>query len=145
MDASISSSVSASRRFQSVLPFRRGASRETIVIFFSFISPRTPRSYDPAHIVPKRADDHHLSAVEKPAHDVARFSTSIGSQCDDRTIEDDAQFLKIDASFAQNANAFCIVPSERTNPCEQLIEVFRHSDPPPMGGCDTIGIAESSL
>src|SRR5665647_2102101 len=70
IDASISSSVSASTRFQSVLPFRRGASRETIVIFFSFISPRTSRRYDPTYITSKCANDDQFQVVKKTAHHV---------------------------------------------------------------------------
>jgi thymidine kinase len=81
------------------------------VIFFSFISPRTSRRYDPTHIASQRADDDHFPAIEKSAHHIARFAASIGSNSDRRAFEDEAQFFKVDAAFAQDAIALLVIPS----------------------------------
>jgi hypothetical protein len=99
------------------------------VIFFSFISPRTSRRYDPTYITSKCANHDQFQVVKKTAHHVAHFAASIGSNSDRRAFEDEAQFFKVDAAFAQDSIALLIIPSERTNLCEQSIKVFRHSVP----------------
>src|SRR5664280_3073458 len=71
IDASISASVSLRSVAQSVLPFFRGASRETIVIFFSFISSRSSCRYYPTQVTPKCTYDDDFNVIEKSEHHVA--------------------------------------------------------------------------
>src|SRR5450759_892628 len=95
IDALISASVSLRSLSKSVLPFRRGASRETIVIFLSFIAPRTPRRYDPTHVTSKRTNDDDFYVVEKAEYHVAHFAFSIRAPNERRTIEDYMYVIKV--------------------------------------------------
>src|SRR6266508_3562404 len=52
------------------LPIFRGSSRETTVIFFSFISPRPSCRYDPANITANSANDDHFYVFEKSENHV---------------------------------------------------------------------------
>jgi hypothetical protein len=99
-----------------------------MVIFFSFISPRTSRRYDPTHFASQRADDDQFSVIEKTAHHVARFAASIGPNSDRGAFEQEAQFFEVDVSFAKNALAFFVVPSKCTNLRKQPVKIFCHRE-----------------
>jgi len=56
---------------------------------------------------------------------------------DRRALEEEAQLFEVDATFAQDAITLFVVPSIRTDLCEQPIKVFRHSEVPQELGCDS--------
>src|SRR5436190_7163643 len=76
--ASISASVRLLNFFQSVFP-RLGSSRETTVIFFSFITPRSPRRNQATVSVAEGTDDDRLIVVNEPKHHVTDFVPAIRS------------------------------------------------------------------
>jgi hypothetical protein len=99
------------------------------VIFFSFIAPRTSCRYDPTHISSECADNDQFQVVEKSKHHVADFALTVRPPGDRWAIEKEAQFFKIDVTFAQDTITLLIVPSECTDLCEQSFKVVRHSGP----------------
>src|ERR1700687_4147379 len=72
----MSTSVSASTRAQSVLPFL-GESLETIVIFFSLVSARAPCRDDPAERPAERAGDRDFPALDISEDLVSDFAMTI--------------------------------------------------------------------
>jgi hypothetical protein len=100
---------------------------------------------DVGSIALKRADDHDLNVFEKPEDHVTRFAFAIGPANERRSGEDQSRILKVDMAFAQSSLALGRIPIKIANPREQFCNVFRHSDTPPSGGCDTFSIAEGSL
>jgi hypothetical protein len=106
------------------------------VVFFSFISPRTSRRYDPTHVAPERTDDDNFYAVEKSEHHVTHFALSIGPPNNDRTIENETRIVEVDLPLAQNSIAFVVVPFEFANAREQrAVIVFDHGHSPRQRGC----------
>src|SRR5712671_4629441 len=74
----MSSSVSASTRAQSVLPFL-GESLETIVIFSSFVASRAPRRDEPAEGPADRAGDRDFPLLDIPEDLIPDFAMTIRS------------------------------------------------------------------
>ena len=146
MDSSICSSVNAARAAQSVFP-RRGSSRETTVIFPSFVPARAPRRNEPALLAAERAGDRDFPAMDVSEDLVPDFVMAVGSTDERVAVENPFHILEVDLVDAQIACALLLMPSERANAREQLLHVFifRHSEAPPRGGCDTIRITEGSL
>jgi hypothetical protein len=93
----------------------------------------------------KRTDDHDLNAFEKSEDHGTRFALAVGPTNERRPREDKSRILKVDMAFAQYPLALGRIPFKIANLREQLRDVFRHSDPPPDGGCDTFSIAEGLL
>src|SRR4029077_7961404 len=112
---------------------------------FSFISTRSSGRYDPTQFTSERADDGEFYAIEHPKNDIARFTFSVGPINNCRSIKDEAHLVEVNSAFANGPIAFGGVPAKVANPREQFRKFFRHSDPPPNGGCDTFCIAEGSL
>src|ERR1700730_17055169 len=77
IDASLSSSVRLRSFSQLVLLLRGGVSRETRVIFFSFISPRSSSRNDPADLFTDRTDHDNLYIFQKPKDHVTRFTLAV--------------------------------------------------------------------
>src|SRR6266404_6719554 len=125
----MSSSVRASTRAQSVLPFL-GESLETIVIFLPLISPRAPGGDDPAERPAERAGDRDFPALDIPEDLIPDFAMTIRSADEGVAIENSSDVLEVDLMIAQVAFAFFRVPSEIANACEQPLQLFRHSKPP---------------
>jgi hypothetical protein len=65
-------SVKASNADQSALPFRE-ASRETTVIFSSFVLARAPRRDDPAFVFADRADDGDFAFIDISEYLISDF------------------------------------------------------------------------
>jgi hypothetical protein len=114
-------------------------------MFFSFISACSSRRYDPTHISSECADNDQFQIVEKTVHLVAHFTFSIRTMSDHRTLEEEAQFFEVDASFSLDVLALFFIPPERTDLCEQSIKIFRHSEAPQESGCDTSVSTKGSL
>src|SRR6202521_2541925 len=74
----MSSSVSASTRAQSVLPFL-GESLETIIIFLSFVAACAPRRDEPAECATDRAGDRDFPPLDIPEDLIPEFIMTIGS------------------------------------------------------------------
>jgi hypothetical protein len=70
---------------------------------------------------------------------------AVGSTDKRIAVENSFHILEVDLVNTQIASAFHLMPSERTNAREQCLHIFRHSDLPPKGGCDTLCITEDSL
>src|SRR5258708_11908029 len=75
----ISSSVSLSKRAQSVLPLRRSP-HFRVTIFSFFIFPRAPRGYDSAECATDRAGDRDLPLLDVPKDFVATDFTSLAKR-----------------------------------------------------------------
>src|SRR5450432_4821238 len=101
----MSSSVSASTRAQSVLPFL-GASLETIVIFSSFVSPRAPCRDDPAERVAERAGDRDFPSFDVPKDLIPDFAMTIRSADESVAVENSSDVLEVDLMITQVAFAF---------------------------------------
>src|SRR6202165_1528666 len=137
----ISSSVRASTRAQSVLPFL-GKSLETIVIFFSLVASRTPCRDDPAERAAERAGDRDFPPFDVPKDLIPDFAMTIRSADEGVAVENSSNVLEVDLVIAQVAFAFFRIPSEITNACEQPLHIFRHSKSPPTWGPDTVSPIE---
>jgi hypothetical protein len=83
------------------------------VIFFSFISPRSPCRYDAAGLASERADDDDFERFDEATDEEARFPLSVRAADEDRLIDYLPGIQKIDLVFAQIAPAFALVPFER--------------------------------
>src|SRR5882724_8497812 len=126
----MSSSVRASKRAQSVLPFL-GESLETIVIFFSFISARAPCRDDPAERATDRTCDRDFPPFDVPKDLIPDFAMTIRSADEGVAVENSAHVLEVDLVIAQIAFALVRIPSEIANACEQPLYFFRHSESSP--------------
>src|SRR5215207_5391136 len=109
IEASISSSVRLRNLSQSVLPFR-GSSRETTVIFFSFIASRPSRGLYVADVATHRTDHNDFDVFKEPENHIAHFALSIRATNDRRPVEDDARIVEIDMPLTQGPIALVIVP-----------------------------------
>ena len=125
----MSSSVSASTRAQSVLPFL-GVSLETVVIFFSLVAPRPPGRDDPAERAPDRTGDRDFPPFNVPKDLIPDFAMTIRSADECVAVENSAYVLEVDPMISQVTFALFRIPSEVTNACEQPLYVFRHSKSP---------------
>src|SRR5207302_8921167 len=76
--ASISSSVKAATAAQSVFP-RRGSSRDTTVIFSSFVFAGTPRRNNAAPVFADRAGDCDFLAMDIPEYLIPDLTLAIWS------------------------------------------------------------------
>jgi hypothetical protein len=97
------------------------------VIFFSFISTRSPGRYDPTQVGSERTDDGDFPAIKEPEHYVARFTFSVGPVNNCWSIKDEAHFVEVDTAFANGPIAFGGVPAKVANPREQFRKFFRHA------------------
>jgi hypothetical protein len=70
---------------------------------------------------------------------------TIRSTDDVVAVENPFRVLKVNLVVAQIAIAFLRIPIEPADARHQPLKVFRHSDPPPDGGCDTCSTGEGSL
>src|SRR6185437_5412739 len=123
----MSSSVKASTRAQSVLPFL-GESLETIVVFFSFISARAACRNDPAERAAERAGDRDFPLLDVPEDLMPDFAMTIRSADEGVAVENSAYVLEVDLVVAQVAFALFRIPPEFANACEQPLHIFRHSE-----------------
>jgi hypothetical protein len=98
-----------------------------VVIFFSFILPRSSCRYDPALVTPKGTDNGDFSAIEVPEDYVARFTFSIGPISNCRLVENKTHFFEIDATLSNGPISFAIVPTKGANLCEQFRKFVGHS------------------
>src|SRR6202165_6023669 len=106
----MSSSVRASTRAQSVLPFL-GESLETIVIFLSFVSPRPPCRDDPAERAAERAGDRDFPPLDVPEDLIPDFAMTIRSADEGVAVENSSDVLEVDLVVAQIAFALLRIPS----------------------------------
>jgi hypothetical protein len=83
--------------------------------------------------------------MDIPEDFVPDFAMTIRSTSQGVAVENSFHILEIDLVVTQVARALFRIPLEAANARKQLLHVFRHSDAPPDGGCDTFRIAESSL
>src|SRR5665213_1526338 len=111
----ISSSVSASTRAQSVLPFL-GESLETIVIFSSLVSVRAP------------CRDRNFPPFDVPEDLIPDFAITIRSADEGVAVENAAHVLEVDSMISQVGFTFLRIPSEVANTCEQPLHLFRHGE-----------------
>jgi hypothetical protein len=98
-----------------------------IVIFFSFIFPRSSGRYDPTQVASERTDDGYFPAIKESEHDIARFTFSVGPVNNCRSIKDEAHLVEVDSAFANGPIAFGWVPAKVANPREQFRKFFRHA------------------
>src|SRR5882724_870648 len=96
----MSSSVSASTRAQSVLPFRRSP-HFRVTIFSFFIFPRAPRRDDPDDIRPPREHDSNQPVFQRTNRDPALLRVTIGAMKNDRSVKDLDRIFEVDAMFSQ--------------------------------------------
>src|SRR6476660_1898123 len=101
----MSSSVRASTRTQSVLPFL-GKSLETVVIFFSLIASRAPCRDDPAVRTAERACDRDFPPLDVPEDLVPDFAMTIRSADEGVAVENSSDVLEVDLVIAQIASRF---------------------------------------
>src|SRR5260370_6002564 len=112
----MSSSVRASKRAQSVLPFL-GESLETIVVFFSLVASRAPRRDDPADRAAERAGDRDFPPFDVPKDLIPDFVMTIRSADESVAVENSAHVLEVDLVGAQVAFALFRIPSEFADAC----------------------------
>src|SRR3982074_685239 len=96
----MSSSVSASTRAQSVLPFRRSP-HFRVTIFAFFIFPCASRRDNPADVCPPRENNGNQALFRMTYSDPALLIVAIGSAKNDRYIEDLERVVEIDAMFGK--------------------------------------------
>lgn len=130
IDALISSSVTLRSLFRSLLIFCvfLGASRNPAVVFFSFISPRSPRRYDPAYVVAESTYKDDFDVVEKTKDHVTYFALPVGPPNDDRPLKHNRRVLEGDVPLAKGLLALVRVPIELANFRQQSLKLcFCHS------------------
>src|ERR1700726_2000050 len=113
----MSSSVSASKRAQSVVPFL-GESLETIVIFLSLVAPCAPRRDEPADCATDRACDRDFPLLDVTEDLIPDFAMTIRSADESVAVENSPDVLEVDLVIAQVAFALFRIPSEFPNACE---------------------------
>src|SRR6266404_369343 len=123
----MSSSVSASTRAQSVLPFL-GESLETIVIFSSLVAPRAPCRDDPAERPAERAGDRDFPPFDVPKDLIPDFAMTIRSADESVAVENSAHVLEVDLVIEQVDFSLLRIPPEIANAREQPLHIFRHSE-----------------
>src|SRR5581483_5213260 len=111
---SISSSVSAATRAQSVFPGRR-SSLETIVISSSLVPACPPCGDEPADIAADRERDGDFLPVDVAEDLVSGFAMAIRSTDESVAVEYSFQVREVDVVNAQIGFAFLLMPSERAN------------------------------
>src|ERR1700682_514235 len=118
----ISSSVSASTRAQSVLPFV-GESLETIVVLFSFVAPRPPRRDEPADCAADRAGGRDFPPFDIPKDLIPDFVMTIRSADECVVVENSSDVLEVDPVVAQIAFALFRIPSDFADACDQSLHL----------------------
>src|SRR6185437_15021617 len=104
-------------------------SRETIVIFFSFISTRSPCRDDPTDVASKGTNKGDFYVLQKSEYQIACLALAVGSNCGGWSFEDNLRILESDVTIPEDLIAFLWIPIKVSRMCEQTCKIFfRHSE-----------------